>query len=66
VEKIMEKNKAWGLRNCKDLELADDLVLDLLVTMRIKYPNDQDFGKEVNSLLERLKAGMEAKKVSLN
>lgn len=62
----MEKNKAWGLRNCKDLELADDLVLDLLVTMRIKYPNDQDFGKEVNSLLERLKAGMEAKKVSLN
>jgi hypothetical protein len=62
----MEKNKAWGLRNCKDLELADELVLDLLVKMREDHPNDQDFGTEVSSMLDRLQEGMEKKKVSLN
>jgi len=62
----MENNKAWGLRNCKDLELADELVLDLLVKMRKKYPNNHDFGGEVSSLLDRLSEGVEERKVGLN
>ena len=62
----MRNNKAWGLRNCKDLELADELVLDLLVKMRKDNPNNQDFGREVSLLLDRLIKGMEGGKVNLN
>ena len=62
----MENNKDWGLRNCKEVNLADELVLDLLVRMRKKLPNDKDFGSEVSALLDRLQEGVEDKKVGLN
>jgi len=45
---------AWGIKNCKELDLADELTLELLVRLRKKYPNDQDFGSEVDALLKRL------------
>ena len=56
----------WKIRNCKDYDLADELALDLLVRMRKKFPNDQDFGREVSALLDRLRKGMEERKVGLN
>ena len=42
--------KDWGLRNVKDVCLADELLLDLLERMRIKYPNDLEYGREVRGL----------------
>jgi hypothetical protein len=58
--------KDWGLRNVKDVCLADELLLDLLERMRIKYPNDLEYGREVRGLMERLSAGVEEGKVKMN
>lgn len=62
----MRDNKNWGIRNCKEVDLADELLLDVLSRIRKKYPNDKDFGTEVASLLERLEKGVEEIKSRLN
>ncbi len=38
----------------KNRQLADELLLDLLERMRLKYPNDKDYGREVRGLLVRV------------
>jgi len=50
--------KEWGIRNVKEVCLADELLLDLLDRMRVKYPNDIDYGREVRGLMVRLGNGV--------
>jgi len=58
--------KDWGIRNVKEVSLADELLLDVLERMRVKYPNDVDYGREVRSFMVRLNEGVEARKVDMN
>jgi hypothetical protein len=46
--------------------LSNEMILDLLVEMRKEFPNNQDYGREVSDLLDRLDRGVKDKQVKLN